>query len=407
MVEIPDILTLPDDTEDFGDFVKNEDEEIDVEEMAEPWYYYDKEKTPKAFYPIRLGEVLNDRYLIEHKLGFGGGSTVWMAHDLRDKKDVAIKVMSLGEWGDNEVWIQDQIIQNVQDTSHIVTYLDTFLLPGNNSHHTVLVYPLMGPCLDLYKLKDKSMTTRMSAARQLLEALESLHKAGIVHRDLNERNCMWGMVPLHDHHRSAKYEALGRPLRQIIPFVDLWKQGELVHPVKVPENLRTEEFYLGDFGLAKKLDDPTSTTQRGWPSMQYCSPDRLHGKDPSFACDMWSYMVIFSVLYMRAPPFSAFFEGGIISGMVKGLGPLPEQWKGLYTHPGGLDSWYDQSETPDPDQGLASRIARFGADADPIEQQHVHSIMSRVFTYCPEERLTATQLLRDPSFRAIMDNYGC
>lgn len=216
---------------------------------------------------------------------------------------------------------------------------------------------------------------------------------------------MWGMVPLHNLSRSAKYEALGRPLKQVIPFVDLWKQGELVRPVEIPENLRTEEFYLGDFGLAMKLGD--SVTQRGYPPMQFCSPDRLHRKDPSFACDMWSYMMIFAELYFGYPPFPTFLKGGIITGIVRCLGPLPEQWKGLYTHPGGLGSWYDQRKTPDPNNDLASTIAYFRPDADLIERQHMQSIMNRVFTYCPEKRLTATQLMQDSSFRAIMDKYGC
>lgn len=216
---------------------------------------------------------------------------------------------------------------------------------------------------------------------------------------------MWGMIPLHNHNRSAIYEALSRHLKQIIPFVDLFKQGELVGPIKIPESLRTENFYLGDFSLAAKLDD--GTTQRGYPPMQFCSPDRLHRKDPSFACDMWSYMVIFAELYLGYPPFPTFPEGGIISGIVRYLGSLPEQWKGLYTHPGGLDSWYDQHTTPDPDHDLASTIAHFRPEADPVERNYVHFIMSRVFNYCPEKRLTATELLRDPSFKAVMDTYGC
>lgn len=53
------------------------------------------------------------------------------------------------------------------------------------------------------------------------------------------------------------------------------------------------------------------------------------------------------------------------------------------------------------------KIARFRPDAEEIEREHVRSIMSRVFIYCPEERLTATQLLQDPLFRAIMSKYGC
>lgn len=216
---------------------------------------------------------------------------------------------------------------------------------------------------------------------------------------------MWGMAPIDGLSRSAKYELLGRPLKQTIPFVDLWKKGELVSPVKVPEVLRTEEFYLGDFGLAKKIGD--LATQQGYPPMHYCSPDRLHKQEPSVACDMWSYMAIFAMLYLTFPPFPTFLEGGVVSGMVECLGPLPEQWKGLYTHPGGLDSWYDQSQSPDRDNDLAAKIAYFRPDADLVERQHVQSIMSKVFIYHPEKRPTAIELLRNPSFRAIMDRYGC
>jgi serine/threonine protein kinase len=82
---------------DFGDFVSTENEELDVKEVAEPWHKYDIKETPHVFYPIRLGEVLNARYLVKHKIRSGGFSTVWMAHDLRDKRDVALKIMSSGE----------------------------------------------------------------------------------------------------------------------------------------------------------------------------------------------------------------------------------------------------------------------------------------------------------------------
>lgn len=35
----------------------------------------------KRFYPVRIGELLHDRYRIITKLGFGGFSTVWLARD--------------------------------------------------------------------------------------------------------------------------------------------------------------------------------------------------------------------------------------------------------------------------------------------------------------------------------------
>lgn len=180
---IPETKHPEDDgVEDFGYFV-SEDEEMILEYEAEPCEKYDDTYTPHAFYPICIGEVINDRYLIEHKLGAGGFSTVWMAHDLQDKRDVAVKVMTPGDWADAELHAQETIIQNVQDTSHLVTYLDTFQLPGiKNRLHRALVLPLMGPCLDYILVKYMTMATRMSAARQLLETLENLHKAGIAHR---------------------------------------------------------------------------------------------------------------------------------------------------------------------------------------------------------------------------------
>ncbi|KAJ5799263.1 kinase domain-containing protein [Penicillium psychrosexuale] len=103
----------PPDTADFGDFVSTEDEEVDLEEVVEPWHKYDMKETPYVFYPICVGEVLNERYLVEHKLGFGGFSTVWMAYDLQEKRNIALKVMSSGECRDYETRIQDEIVQNI------------------------------------------------------------------------------------------------------------------------------------------------------------------------------------------------------------------------------------------------------------------------------------------------------
>lgn len=35
------------------------------------------------YYPLRIGEVLNTKYQVVGKLGFGLGSTVWLANDLQ------------------------------------------------------------------------------------------------------------------------------------------------------------------------------------------------------------------------------------------------------------------------------------------------------------------------------------
>lgn len=38
---------------------------------------------PGGFHPVALGDTFKDgRYQVHHKLGWGGSSTVWLAHDI-------------------------------------------------------------------------------------------------------------------------------------------------------------------------------------------------------------------------------------------------------------------------------------------------------------------------------------
>lgn len=46
-----------------------------IEEQALPFYY------EKDYYPVKIGQFLNDRYRIIAKLGYGAYSTVWLASD--------------------------------------------------------------------------------------------------------------------------------------------------------------------------------------------------------------------------------------------------------------------------------------------------------------------------------------
>lgn len=52
------------------------DPTIPIEEEKTPNY------NPARFYTVHLGQVLNGRYQIATKLGYGAHSTVWLARDL-------------------------------------------------------------------------------------------------------------------------------------------------------------------------------------------------------------------------------------------------------------------------------------------------------------------------------------
>ena len=160
---------------DWGDFVDSEDE-FDIETVSEDVNLY-----PRGMcYPIRIGEVMAGRYRIIHKLGHGSFSTVWMAYDLAEEKDVALKILMLGDSDDREYHMQREIVRAVRDTTYLVVYRSTFFLHSPHGHHRVLVFPLLGPNLRDHPPREPP-TTRMSFAIQLLQALKNLHDGEIVH----------------------------------------------------------------------------------------------------------------------------------------------------------------------------------------------------------------------------------
>jgi hypothetical protein len=221
-----------------SDYVEWDTDDSDIIEMnSEPQERYLR---GRLYYPVCIGEVLANRYCILHKLGWGGFSTVWMAYDMQEKKDVALKILTSGRDGDRVIFAQNEIIRRAHDRSNLVIYHSTFQLRGpNNNLHGVLGLPLIGPNLqsNRYKMPLSShMPMRMSAARQLLLALKSLHDAGIVHsggsktllfpskgsadtwKDLNEGAVMWQMKRLDQYNTTTKYEFLCRPKKLSLPI---------------------------------------------------------------------------------------------------------------------------------------------------------------------------------------------
>lgn len=163
-------------TSDHGDFVDS-DEELDFIEFAEdPERYFNG-----LFYPVCIGDILAGRYRIEHKLGHGGFSVVWMAHDLHRGRDVALKIMVPGDIAADECQAQADIARAVSDTSRLLLHQGSFLLNGSHDQHLAFVLPLLGPNLRDY-VREKPIAARMLAAKQLLQAVVALHEGGFVHR---------------------------------------------------------------------------------------------------------------------------------------------------------------------------------------------------------------------------------
>lgn len=150
-------------------------------------------------YPICIGDRINhsgDHYEIVHRLGMGAFSVVWLARDLKRNESVAFKVVVEGSDGEKE-FANQKMLKEARSVEgpNLNLYQDTFLLesPYNEARkdgtpamfHRVLVLPLAGPPLNSSEIRfERSLRSRMTAAKSLLEALRDLHKAGFVHGGL-------------------------------------------------------------------------------------------------------------------------------------------------------------------------------------------------------------------------------
>src|SRR5215831_9939514 len=142
----------------------------------------------------QLNTALAERYDVEREIGAGGIATVFLAHDLRHKRRVAIKVLKpelAALLGGERFLSEIQIAASLQHPN---------LLPLFDSGETDgLLYYVM-PYVD-----GESLRRRLERERQLpvddavriaialCNALDYAHRHGIVHRDLKPEN-----VLMHD-----------------------------------------------------------------------------------------------------------------------------------------------------------------------------------------------------------------
>ena len=141
--------------------------------------------------PERLVTALADRYRIERELGAGGMATVYLAHDVRHDRKVAIKVLRpelSAILGAERFLVEIKTTANLQHP-HILGLFDSGAADGN-------VFYVM-PYVEGESLRDRlkrdhqlPVEEALRIAREVADALEYAHQHGIVHRDIKPENIL-------------------------------------------------------------------------------------------------------------------------------------------------------------------------------------------------------------------------
>ena len=143
-----------------------------------------------------LASALAGRYTIERELGRGGMATVYLAHDLKHDRRVALKVLhpelaaALGpERFQREIHLTARL-----DHPHILPVFDSGEAGG------LLWYTM--PYVEGESLRDRlrregqlPVEEAVRLAREVADALDYAHQQGVVHRDIKPENILLARGP--------------------------------------------------------------------------------------------------------------------------------------------------------------------------------------------------------------------
>jgi serine/threonine-protein kinase len=220
----------------------------------------------------RLVDALGGRYTIERELGRGGMSIVYLAHDHRNERRVALKVLrpdlahSLGP----ERFLREIKVAAGLTHPHILPLFDSGIADG------LLFYTMPyveGETLRhrLIRRKRLPVAEAVVIARDVADALAYAHTQNIVHRDIKPENILL----------------------------------EAGHPV------------VSDFGIARAISAADASRMTGTGivvgTVDYMSPEQAAGNEVDGRSDIYSLGCVLYEMIIGRPPFT----GGKPTGDVR------------------------------------------------------------------------------------------
>ncbi|RYC86324.1 hypothetical protein BFJ63_vAg10847 [Fusarium oxysporum f. sp. narcissi] len=331
---------------------------------------------PGGYHPVHLGDVIQERYRIMRKVGWGQYSTVWLAVDMKLARYVSLKITlaTQPQTTSREVSLYKSYLQN--SCPGLVTLYDIIKITGPNGEHDGLVFETMGPDLTtLLRMRQEFQLgkpwerrfTKSFARKALLNTIQALHR-------LHERDII---------HCDLHYVVLRAP--EIIlggllcKGIDIWAFGCLIF-----EMIFGRPLFVAIQSLEGQDYDETSNDEHLIQLWEVIGPL------PKSLLEKWR----------RA---DGYFDSG---GYRLGIKSQEDEHisggddKDLSY---GMDEENDGPPLADPGQFLSLEdliMTKSPGDIDEAESQELLGLLRWVFQYDPAHRPSATDLINHPWLRS-------
>ncbi|AQA06172.1 serine/threonine protein kinase [Mycobacterium sp. MS1601] len=261
-------------------------------------------------------------YAIGKVLGHGGSATVYLARQLTDgDREVALKVLAPGHRTESRLTRISREFDFARqlDHPHIIEMYD------RGPDWLAMQYVDGGNVATLH-----SVDLRLQALAQIADALDFVHRHGIVHCDVKPANIL-------------VHKDFGARGAVLIDF-------GVAHSVAADMAQRLSRDVAGRLSLdpAKRITHaPTEHAATVQASLPYAAPELLSGRTPSAATDEYALACTAVELITGTTPFVAPTAGALIDAQLRQ--PPPKISRQLSWVPHAFDSILAKALAKDPD----------------------------------------------------------
>lgn len=339
-------------------------------------------------------------------MGFGLGSTVWLANDLHEHRAVVLKVFTNDQQNREEINIYKHLVSiksNHPGRRHLRDALDTFTLYGPKGEHQCLVHePMWESARDLLRRNTSHRFTEdllKAFLYCLLQALDYLHsEAHLIHTDISAGNVL---MEIEDHSiitAFIKAEQDHPSPRKEVDGYTVYTSRSFGLPKSIGEPV------LSDFGSAVSGD--VAHDEDVQPDV-YRSPEVCLQIPWSYSIDIWNIGILIwdlfegkHMFYGQDPKEKRYMTRAHIAEMIAMMGPPPLELlkRGKRTAEFFTKDGQWRGEIP---LLSATSLEESEENLDGSNKEAFLQFMRKMLQWQPEHRQTAKQLLQDPWLNGV------